>query len=245
MLSQKEILLFYKKASRWRYRSKIEEWEDLTPIFNFLKLHPKDRLLDVGCGAAIFLQKAKKICQAFGIDPIPVKKLSYIFRAPVEKLPFKNDSFSVIYLSKVFFLIDKKRGLKEIKRVLAPKGRVFIREILYSPLWDKVITEVKSKILGQKIHLNKNDQQIKKIIIQTLLKNGFKIKNVFKFQTKLIYPSQKLLIERMLYYSPLVNLKKYTNLKILKKTIKQVIKHLYKKKRTTYYNNILIEAIKN
>jgi ubiquinone/menaquinone biosynthesis C-methylase UbiE len=245
MVSKREILSFYKETSKWRYRSKVEKWENLTPIFNFLKLQPDDRLLDIGCGTGIFIQKCRKICQSFGVDPYPVRKSPYIFRAFAENLPFKNDSFSVVYLSKTFFLIDKKMVLKEIKKVLKPNGRLFIRELLYSRMWDEIINQVRSIVLRRKIPIDKNDKKIEKIIIQSLKKNGFKIKNIFKFQTRLIYPSQKLLIERFLYYSPLINLKKHTHPRIIKETIEQVIKRIYKKSRTTFYNNLLIEAIKN
>lgn len=207
MSLQKEIILFYKKTSKWPYRSNIEKWENLGPIFNFLKLQPSDRLLDVGCGSGVFVQKAKKICRAFGVDLYPAQSLPHIFRAYAEKLPFKPNSFSVVYLSKSFLLINKNKALKEIKRVLKPRGKLFIRELLYSPLWDKVITRTKSRLLGQKAPVTKNNQKIKKIIIQNLKKNDFKIKNIFRFQTRLVYPSQKLLIERFLYYSPLIKLK--------------------------------------
>ncbi|MCM8820061.1 MAG: class I SAM-dependent methyltransferase, partial [Candidatus Omnitrophica bacterium] len=245
MLTKQEILSFYKNAIKWHYRSKIERWENLAPIFNFLKLQPNDKLLDIGCGSGVFVQKARKLCQAFGVDLYPTQNLPYIFRADAEKLPFKNNSFSIVYLSKSFLLMRRKRVLEEVKRVLKSKGRLFIRELLYSPLWDKTISKVKSKLLKQKVSIIRKDPEIKKMITQVLKRNGFKIKKVLKFQTRLTYPSQKILIERFFYYSPLIKFRKHIHTKIIKQTIKQIVRQIYKKKRTTYYNNILIEAIKN
>jgi ubiquinone/menaquinone biosynthesis C-methylase UbiE len=57
-----------------------------------------------------------------------------LIRASAYKLPFKKDSLDLVYMVSVFQEIpDKKRTLKEIKRILKPGGTLAISEFLVDP----------------------------------------------------------------------------------------------------------------
>jgi ubiquinone/menaquinone biosynthesis C-methylase UbiE len=104
-------------------------WE---PVLETLALGPADRLLDVGCGGGVFLRhaQAQTGCRVFGVDhsremvrlarPLAVQ-------AEAEQLPFEDGEFTAVSsIVAFFFFPDATRALGEMRRVLAPNGRVAI-----------------------------------------------------------------------------------------------------------------------
>ena len=104
-------------------------WE---PVLEALALCPTDRLLDVGCGGGVFLRhaQAQTGCDAVGVDhsrdmvrlagPLAVL-------AEAEQLPFTDGEFTAVSsIVAFFFFPDPVRALREMRRVLAPHGRVAI-----------------------------------------------------------------------------------------------------------------------
>jgi SAM-dependent methyltransferase len=104
-------------------------WE---PVLEALALGPDDRLLDVGCGGGVFLRHAQALtgCDAVGVDhsremvrlagPLAVL-------AEAEQLPFEDAEFTAVSsIVAFFFFPDASRALREMRRVLAPNGRVAI-----------------------------------------------------------------------------------------------------------------------
>jgi len=104
-------------------------WE---PVLEVLALGPTDRLLDVGCGGGVFLRHAQTQtgCDAVGVDhsrdmvrlagPLAVL-------GEVEQLPFTDGEFTAVSsIVAFFFFPDPVRALREMRRVLAPYGRVAI-----------------------------------------------------------------------------------------------------------------------
>ncbi len=120
-------------------------WPELKDLENYAK--PKMKILDLGCGnGRLFeLLKDKKIDYT-GIDDskklIKLAKKKYPFVPPLRgginkflvgnalKLPFKDNSFDLIYSIAVFHHIPSKelrlRFLKEAKRVLKRDGRIVL-----------------------------------------------------------------------------------------------------------------------
>ncbi len=121
-----------------------------------IKFKENDRILDAGCGTGTLLieirKKIGKKCELIGIDPseklIKVarnksKNLNIKFKEGlIENIKFKNNYFDTVLSTLVFHHLPtelKKKGLKEIKRVLKPKGRLLIVDVgkpenLYSRL---------------------------------------------------------------------------------------------------------------
>jgi len=110
-------------------------WE---PVLAALALSPDDRLLDVGCGGGVFLQRAVESgCTATGVDHSPAmvrlarSKIgddAEIVEGKAEALPFPDGAFTAIScLVAFFFFADPLQVLREMLRVLAPaNGRVAI-----------------------------------------------------------------------------------------------------------------------
>jgi SAM-dependent methyltransferase len=104
-------------------------WE---PVLEALALGSDDRLLDVGCGGGVFLRhaQAQTGCTAIGVDhsremvrlarPLAVQ-------GEAEQLPFGDGEFTAVSsIVAFFFFPDPLRALREMRRVLAPNGRIAI-----------------------------------------------------------------------------------------------------------------------
>lgn len=97
-----------------------------------------DRFLDVGCGPGAALEHAVSTgAGVAGIDPSPAMVARASRRVPeaevrvgsAENIPFPEDSFSVVAnISSFHHWADREAGLRDILRVLAPGGRLYIAE---------------------------------------------------------------------------------------------------------------------
>jgi ubiquinone/menaquinone biosynthesis C-methylase UbiE len=104
-------------------------WE---PVLEALALGPDDRLLDVGCGGGVFLghAQAQTGCDAIGVDHSPeMVRLAgtRAVQADAGQLPFTDGEFTAVSsIVAFFFFPEPVSALREMHRVLAPKGRVAI-----------------------------------------------------------------------------------------------------------------------
>jgi SAM-dependent methyltransferase len=88
----------------------------------WVKLAPKTRLLDVGCGNGFFTFYFNKICDAYGIDYSkkmlqmnPVKKT---FLMDAADLKFEDNSFDVVFCHALLHHVEKiVKVIQEMRRV--------------------------------------------------------------------------------------------------------------------------------
>jgi SAM-dependent methyltransferase len=93
------------------------------------------RVLDVGCGTGLVAAALAGRAQVTGVDREP-KMLAVARRrlppevelrqAAAEELPFRDASFEAAVLRLVVHLVDRPRALAELRRVLAPSGRLVV-----------------------------------------------------------------------------------------------------------------------
>lgn len=114
-----------------------------TAIVELARIESGHRVLDIGCGPGIAVQKAAALVgpgAAVGVDRSPSmveiarKRAAGVRQAAfevgsAEKLPFSDDSFDVVWTVSAFHhWEDKAKGIAEARRVLRPGGRLLILE---------------------------------------------------------------------------------------------------------------------
>jgi ubiquinone/menaquinone biosynthesis C-methylase UbiE len=96
-----------------------------------------DRVVDVGCGPGVAVRYAARLCATVtGVDPAPVmlRVARLLTRSPAnvryakgaaEEIPLPDGSVSVVWsIATVHHWSDIDAGLKEVRRVLLPGGRL-------------------------------------------------------------------------------------------------------------------------
>lgn len=105
------------------------------PFLRTMAGRPKQRLLDVGCGAGNFLVMAKDILEVepYGVEPyahntsVAAENNLNIYYGELEHAHFSDDFFDVITLNHVFEHVGNPREtLRELRRILKPSGTLII-----------------------------------------------------------------------------------------------------------------------
>jgi ubiquinone/menaquinone biosynthesis C-methylase UbiE len=107
-------------------------------IVSFANVAPTDRFLDIGCGPGAGLEYASRAgAEVAGVDPSAAMVERAAKRAPnadvrlgsAEEIPFADNAFTVaINVSSFHHWADREAGLREIRRVLEPGGRLHVVE---------------------------------------------------------------------------------------------------------------------
>lgn len=101
------------------------------------------RILDVGCGTGANLEMLAQFGQAEGVDVSAealefcrARGLQKVKQGAAEELPYASESFDLVTgLDVVEHLDDDVAGLKEMRRVLRPKGRAVLFVPAFMFLW--------------------------------------------------------------------------------------------------------------
>jgi SAM-dependent methyltransferase len=104
---------------------------------------PNPRILDVGCGTGANLKVLAAYGRAEGVDISPQavdfcreRGLDSVKLGAIEELPYDDDSFELVTaLDVVEHLDDDVAGLREMRRVLRPDGRILIFVPAFMFLW--------------------------------------------------------------------------------------------------------------
>jgi SAM-dependent methyltransferase len=106
------------------------------------------RVLDVGCGsgeASIYFAQRQAIVTALDISGAFLRVVGALCRkhqvrvaaiiAPVEFLPFPDETFDIVYGNAVLHHVEFPEAMREVHRVLKPDGRAFfIEPLAYNPV---------------------------------------------------------------------------------------------------------------
>ena len=137
--------------NRWAERGRGEGMERdhlpiTLPVLELMRLQPRERVLDLGCGSGWATRLlAARVPQGsvLGIDISDemirqaqtasgdFKNIAYKIGA-ADSIPAEDDSFDkVLSVESFYYYPDQTRALAELRRVVAPGGRVFILINLY------------------------------------------------------------------------------------------------------------------
>lgn len=243
------ITSFYRSAAEKGYPLRVETLEDCTPVLEFMQLTRKDRLLDIGCGAGTFVLLAKRRCWSVGIDIIAHGCRSCV-QGDGEALPFSDNSFSVVYYSKSFSLMEKEHTLREVSRVAVPEGRLILRELVKSTPYDDAVSWICEQLLSQNLYIPTEYPHIPEITLQSVgefISPLWYVAESATLTAVMEYPSVEELIDRLVYYSPLSAIAKEApqRTELLKTIIVDGVSTFFGESPFVETTHFIIKALKN
>lgn len=148
--AQKDLVRrsFARQAHIQEISGHLRRMERITPMIELAKPRPSDRLLDAACGWGFVTQAfAPRVRACLGVDLTPemvnlarkmaaAKKVSNIefLVGDVEDLKLPSGSFEIVTCrASCNHFYDLPKALLEMKRVLAPGGRIVIYEYMAPP----------------------------------------------------------------------------------------------------------------
>lgn len=121
-------------------------------VYDFLRIGPDDRVLDMGCGRGFYLKFTRELYPAADVIGVELDRpllttarrqvpAARVVNGNVYALPFADGAFTRIAFTEVIEHIpDDRAALRELGRVLAPGGRLAITtpNADYPLLWDPI-----------------------------------------------------------------------------------------------------------
>ncbi|KAA3607032.1 MAG: class I SAM-dependent methyltransferase [Calditrichaeota bacterium] len=114
-----------------RHKGYHKMLDDLETQIVYKYLKESSNVLELGCGTGLILQRVKDRCKnSFGIDislgmlkKAKPKKLNKILQGDLTALPYKDDTFDLLYSFKVLAHVkEMKKAFSEFDRVLSKDG---------------------------------------------------------------------------------------------------------------------------
>jgi SAM-dependent methyltransferase len=158
------------------------------------------KILDVGCAKGFLvsvLQNNFKILDAYGVDvssyaisnsPLSIRNKLKVCDLNIDKLPFKDDYFDlIICMGTIEYIKNQRNLLKEIKRVLVPRGIILLTTInsvakgdnLRNFAQPKIYWDIEFMSLGFSIQKEIAVSILKKYVEKIILYD-FKRESIFK-----------------------------------------------------------------
>jgi SAM-dependent methyltransferase len=126
----------------WWYRGRRRV---LDVALDGMHLSPDARVLDAGCGSGRNMVELRHYGQVTGIELSSTsvqaareRHVGEVFEGSVLDMPFADDSFDLaVSLDVVEHLEDDVAALRELRRVVAPGGRLLVTVPAYQWLWSR------------------------------------------------------------------------------------------------------------
>ena len=143
MQSHHYPILYQVEETHWWYLGRRRIIQSLIEKISATLNNPNPRILDVGCGTGANLKMLAAYGKAEGVDISQQaidfcheRGLDSVKLGAIEHLPYENNSFEIVTaLDVIEHLDDDVAGLREIRRVLCPKGRVLLFVPAFMFLW--------------------------------------------------------------------------------------------------------------
>jgi ubiquinone/menaquinone biosynthesis C-methylase UbiE len=137
--------------NQWAAAGRGDEMEDhhsdiTDQTLALMDIQPADRILDLGCGTGWAARRMARVAasgEIVGLDVADVmlkrgeetsrefKNIRYVWGS-AEKIPAEDGYFSkVLSVESFYYYADQAKALDELRRVMAPKARLFILINLY------------------------------------------------------------------------------------------------------------------
>lgn len=128
------------EAQHWWFRARL----DLIAAITAERLHAGSRLLDIGCGTGLFLDRLRSRLDGWGLDPSPAavaycreRGLHHVRQGGVEQLTDAAlGAFDAVSMWDVLeHVADDHSALVTVRSVLQPGGVLFLSVPAYRWLW--------------------------------------------------------------------------------------------------------------
>lgn len=173
--------LYELEEKHWWHLSKRRELILLLEMLNLTN----PNILEIGCGTGKNLEVLNKFGEIWGIDNsrkaikfCKKRGLNNLVLGKAESIPFSNGKFNIIILLDVLEHTDDIKTLREIFRVLAPRGYLISTVPAFSWLWSQW-----DVVLQHKRRYKKNELSSK------LELAGFKIVKISYLYSFLVLPA--------------------------------------------------------
>ena len=143
MQSHHYPLIYEVEETHWWYVGRRRIIQFLVERICTTLNNPNPRILDVGCGTGANLKMLEAFGRAEGVDISPQavefcheRGLDSVKIGAAEHLPYENGSFELVTaLDVIEHLDDDVGGLREMRRVLSPNGRLLVFVPAFMLLW--------------------------------------------------------------------------------------------------------------
>jgi ubiquinone/menaquinone biosynthesis C-methylase UbiE len=135
--------------NQWAVAGRGDEMEDhhsdiTNQTLELMEIGPRDRILDLGCGTGWASRRMALIAgEVVGLDVADemlhrareasagLANVSYVWGS-AEKIPFSDGNFTkVLSVESFYYYADQGKALDELRRIMAPGGKLFILINLY------------------------------------------------------------------------------------------------------------------
>ncbi len=133
--------LYHVEQDHWWYKGMRQI---IFPLLEKYITRKSNTILDIGCGTGMNMRHLKQYGKVIGTDTSDLalrfaqERRCTVTKASVVRLPFQAQSFDLVTCFDVInsnSIRDDVRALKEIHRVLRPRGIFLIREPAFKVLW--------------------------------------------------------------------------------------------------------------
>lgn len=143
---------YYQEIEDYDWTKVADNFQGLEAILHRLReretlklvreLGVRGKFLDAGCGTGLILRHLPSGSVGFDINPRNIKRAKFyapeakLVLGDIEKMPFADKSFTIIICTDVLeHLPQPQKALKEIFRVLEPKGILIGSVPAQNPIW--------------------------------------------------------------------------------------------------------------
>lgn len=184
MMDKKEYQkIFELEETHWWYKG----LRSLVILFlkRLIKNNEKVKILDLGCGTGGLTKRLEFLGEVWGVDISEIaldyavkRKLKNLKLASIEKLPFRDNFFNFVIVLDVIYQkgINDQGALREIWRVLKPKGILILHEPAYR--W---LLSAHDRAVGSLRRYKKSE------LSQKLSQTGFKVIKI-SYRNSLLFP---------------------------------------------------------
>lgn len=185
--------LYQLEEKHWWHIAKRQAIDHL--VKRYLKVTPA-KILDIGCGTGQNINYLSKFGQVYGVDNSPQaikycksRNLLNVRLANSDQTGYPKSTFDMITLLDVLEHLEEDQTLKEIYRILKPKGIFILTVPALTILWSQ-----------WDIVLHHRRRYTKTSLTEVLKKNNFKIKKIYYLYSFLFLPALVIRFTKSFFY---------------------------------------------